>query len=131
MYGGRSVTKCQGFARSIGWRHEPRRQTTGFHCLWRHASVRFDRLIEPRKGSDSGSNFSRVAGSQHWALNAIGNWNSFDTDLNNDGSYSSSNDRVNAGTFSDANEITQIQRTIATAKQCPIKRKPASDECRN
>jgi RHS repeat-associated protein len=53
-----------------------------------------------------------VAGSQHWALNAIGNWNSFDTDLNNDGSYSSTNDKIHAGTFSDANELTQIQRTI-------------------
>jgi hypothetical protein len=54
-----------------------------------------------------------VAGSQHWALNAIGNWNSFDTDLNNDGSYSSTNDKIHAGSFSDANEITQIQRTIS------------------
>lgn len=70
------------------------------------------RLIEAQKGSKSGSTFSRVAGSQHWALGAIGNWNSFDTDLNNDGSYSSSNDKVVAGTFNDANEMTQIQRTV-------------------
>ena len=70
-------------------------------------------LIEAQKGSDYGSNFSRVAGSQHWTLNTIGNWKSFNTDLNNDGSYSSTNDKIHAGRFSDANEVTQIERTIS------------------
>src|SRR5690606_11462901 len=52
-------------------------------------------------------------GSQQWNLGVIGNWSSFDTDLNGDGQYQGANDRIVAGSFNDANEISQLVQTLS------------------
>src|SRR5690606_7238127 len=70
------------------------------------------RLQEAKRGSGSGQNFTPASGSQQWNLGVIGNWSSFDTDLNGDGQYQGSNARIVAGSFSDANEIEQLIQTL-------------------
>lgn len=72
-----------------------------------------DRLIEARRGSDVGVSFDLGAGSQRWALDVIGNGSSLGTDLDRDGVFQSSDDRIVVGDFNDVNEVLDLEQTVA------------------
>lgn len=65
-----------------------------------------DRLTEAERGEWGGSSLSNVKGSQEWALDALGNWETFKHDTDADGDYDGAFERQRR-THNEANEYTE------------------------
>lgn len=70
-----------------------------------------NRLVEAKRGSGHGGNFTQATGSQGWSLDLLGNHLAFNTDLNSDGQYGANDDRMLAGEYNFVNEVVELTKT--------------------
>ncbi|MDX9911477.1 MAG: RHS repeat-associated core domain-containing protein [Phycisphaerales bacterium] len=80
-----------------------------------------NRLIEARRGIRvDTSTWSASPGSQKWALDILGNWNTHDFDLFGDGNYADdTGDTTETRTHNIINELTQLQLTAVGSSPQP------------
>ncbi|QKK07474.1 MAG: hypothetical protein HND58_04405 [Planctomycetota bacterium] len=90
-----------------------------------------DRLVTADRGDIDGSTLTTGIGTQEWTLDMLGNWSTWEQDLNGDGSFNPSNSETEDRGHNAANEITSLDIQGLTGSPFTQHRDKAGNWTRN